>query len=108
MDQTAHAGLWEDLSRFSTRSFPRVMVRHDRVENARKRLLNWVQRLMRQNGLDAADLEAVFARVARQQVQQRMQPAEERIERGRRMRRDGTSKFRGGELGRGQCSWMFQ
>jgi hypothetical protein len=43
----------------------------DRVENAKKRLLNWVQRLMRQNGLDATDLEAVFARVARQKVQQR-------------------------------------
>jgi hypothetical protein len=43
----------------------------DRVENAKKRLLNWVQRLMRQNGLDATDLEAVFARVARQQVQRR-------------------------------------
>jgi hypothetical protein len=42
----------------------------DRVENAKKRLLNWVQRLMRQNGLGATDLEAVFARVARQQVQQ--------------------------------------
>jgi hypothetical protein len=47
----------------------------DRVENAKKRLLNWVQRLMRQNGLDAADFEAVFARVARQQ---RMQLAEEK------------------------------
>jgi hypothetical protein len=34
--------------------------------------MNWVQRLMRQNGLDATDLEAVFARVARQQVQQQM------------------------------------
>ena len=44
----------------------------DRVENAKKRLLSWVQRLMRQNGLDATDLEAVFARVARQQVQQQM------------------------------------
>ena len=44
----------------------------DRVENAKKRLLNWVQRLMRQNGLDATDLEAVFARVARQQVQRPM------------------------------------
>ena len=43
----------------------------DRVENAKKRLLNWVQRLMRQNGLDATDLEAVFARVARQQIQLR-------------------------------------
>jgi hypothetical protein len=46
----------------------------DRVENAKKRLLNWVQRLMRQNGLDATDLEALFARVARQQVQQQMAP----------------------------------
>ena len=44
----------------------------DRVENARKRLLNWLQRLMRQNGLDATDLEAVFARVARHQVQLQM------------------------------------
>jgi hypothetical protein len=44
----------------------------DRVENAKKRLLNWVQRLMRQNGFDATDLEAVFARVARQEAQQRM------------------------------------
>jgi hypothetical protein len=44
----------------------------DRVENAKKRLLNWVQRLMRQNGIDATDLEAVFARVARQQVQHQM------------------------------------
>jgi hypothetical protein len=48
----------------------------DRVENAKKRLLNWVQRLMRQNGLDATDLEAVFARVARQQVQRQMTPLE--------------------------------
>ena len=31
-----------------------------------------IQRLMRQNGLDATDIEAIFARVARQQVQQRM------------------------------------
>ena len=44
----------------------------DRVENAKKRLLNWVQRLMRQNGLDPTDLEAVFARVARQQIRQRI------------------------------------
>ena len=46
----------------------------DRVENAKKRLMNWVQRLMHQNGIDATDLEAVFARVARQQVQQQMPP----------------------------------
>jgi hypothetical protein len=49
----------------------------DRVENAKKRLLNWVQRLMRQNGLDATDLEAVFARVGRRKVQQRMPPVME-------------------------------
>jgi hypothetical protein len=67
----------------------------DRVENAKKRLLNWVQRLMRQNGLDAAD-QAVFARVARQQV--RMQLAEERTEWDRRMRRDVISNCRGREL----------
>jgi hypothetical protein len=48
----------------------------DRVENAKKRLLNWIQRLMCQNGLDATDLEAVFARVARQQIQQRMRVME--------------------------------
>jgi hypothetical protein len=48
----------------------------DRVDNAKKRLLNWVQRLMRQNGLDATDLEAVFARAARQKVQQRMRVTE--------------------------------
>jgi hypothetical protein len=50
----------------------------ERVENAKKRLLNWVQRLMRQNGLDATDLEAVFARVARQEGQQRMPVMESR------------------------------
>jgi hypothetical protein len=52
--------------------FPPPLWSDDRVENAKKRLLNWVQRLMRQNGLDATDLEAIFARVARQQTQQRM------------------------------------
>jgi hypothetical protein len=51
----------------------------DRVDNAKKRLLNWVQRLMRQNGLDATELEAVFARVARQQVQQAV-PVMESVE----------------------------
>jgi hypothetical protein len=50
----------------------------DRVENAKKRLLNWVQRLMRQNGIDATDLEAVFARVARQTVQPRIPVMESR------------------------------
>ena len=74
MDQAAHADLWEDLSRFLNAEFSPPSWSDDRVENARKRLLNWVQRLMRQNGLDATDVEAVFARVARHQVQQQMPP----------------------------------
>lgn len=36
-----------------------------RVENAKRRLQNWIVRLQRQNGLDRTDLEALFARVAR-------------------------------------------
>jgi hypothetical protein len=38
-----------------------------RVENAKRRLTNWINRLMRKNGLDATDLEGLFARVERQQ-----------------------------------------
>jgi hypothetical protein len=38
----------------------------DRVDNAKRRLLTWINRLMRKNGLDATDLEALFARVARE------------------------------------------
>ena len=39
----------------------------DRVDNAKRRLINWINRLMRKNGLDATDLEGLFARVGRQQ-----------------------------------------
>ena len=39
----------------------------DRVDNAKRRLLNWIRRLKRKNGLDDVDLEALFARVAREQ-----------------------------------------
>jgi hypothetical protein len=38
----------------------------DRVDNAKRRLQNWIDRLMRKNGFDAVDLEGLFARVARQ------------------------------------------
>ena len=38
-----------------------------RVEDAKRRLTNWINRLMKKNALDAIDLEALFARVARQQ-----------------------------------------
>jgi hypothetical protein len=37
----------------------------ERVDNAKRRLMNWISRLMRDNGLDATDLEALFAGVAR-------------------------------------------
>src|SRR5262245_16675574 len=39
----------------------------DRVDNAKRRLMNWIKRLKRKNGLDDVDLEALFARVAREQ-----------------------------------------
>ena len=38
----------------------------DRVDNAKRRLMNWVERLRRRNQLDGTDLEGLFARVARQ------------------------------------------
>jgi hypothetical protein len=40
--------------------------RDRRVEDAKSRLQRWIGRLMRSNGLDRTDLEALFARVARQ------------------------------------------
>jgi hypothetical protein len=49
----------------------------DRFDNAKRRLTNWVNRLKQKNGLDAVDLEGLFARVARQQ------------ERGKRLVRKG-------------------
>jgi hypothetical protein len=38
-----------------------------RVDNAKRRLLHWINSLMRKHGLDATDLEGLFARVARRQ-----------------------------------------
>ena len=46
--------------------FPLPIWNGDRVDNAKRRLVNWINRLMRRNGLDATDLEALFARVARE------------------------------------------
>lgn len=46
--------------------FPPPEWRDRRVEDARRRLTNWIRRLVRENALDATDLEALFARVARQ------------------------------------------
>jgi hypothetical protein len=39
----------------------------DRVENAKKRLKNWIGRLKRDRGLDSTDLRGLFVRVAREQ-----------------------------------------
>jgi hypothetical protein len=36
--------------------------------------VNWIGRLMTKNGLDAVDLEAVFARVARQHERNQPEP----------------------------------
>jgi hypothetical protein len=38
----------------------------DRVENAKKRLKNWIGRLKRDRGLDSTDLRGLFVRVARE------------------------------------------
>jgi hypothetical protein len=46
--------------------FPPPEWRDRRVEDARKRLTNWIKRLTRENALDATDLEALFARIGRQ------------------------------------------
>jgi hypothetical protein len=39
----------------------------DRVDNAKRRLVNWIKRLMQTNGFDATDVKDLFARVARNQ-----------------------------------------
>jgi hypothetical protein len=46
--------------------FPPPEWRDRRVEDAKRRLTNWLNRLMKKNGLDTVDVEALFARVARQ------------------------------------------
>jgi hypothetical protein len=45
--------------------FPPPTWTGDRVDNAKRRLIKWIKGLMQKNGLDATDLEALFARVAR-------------------------------------------
>ena len=47
--------------------FPPSSWTNDRVDNAKRRLANWIKRLMQTNGLDATDLQDLFARVARDQ-----------------------------------------
>jgi hypothetical protein len=47
--------------------FPPSSWTDDRVDNAKRRLVNWIKRLMQTNGFDTTDLEDLFARVARNQ-----------------------------------------
>jgi hypothetical protein len=48
----------------------------DRVDNAKRRLVNWIHRLRKRNRLDGTDLEGLFARVARQlETSERLPPA---------------------------------
>jgi hypothetical protein len=63
----AASGQWpinDIVIRLST-LFPDPAWRVDRVDNAKRRLLNWVRRLKERNGLDQVDLEAFFVRIAR-------------------------------------------
>ena len=46
--------------------FPPPSWTGDRVDNAKRRLMNWIAGLRRKHGLDAIDLEGLFAGVARQ------------------------------------------
>src|SRR5262249_34426964 len=66
--QDAPGGQWpvmDIVNRLNTR-FPPPAWTSDRVDNAKRRLMNWIKRLKRQNGLDDVDLEALFAGVARE------------------------------------------
>ena len=66
--QDSSGGQWpvkEIVAKLNHR-FPPLPWTEDRVDNAKRRLVNWIKRLMRKNGLDAVELEALFARVARQ------------------------------------------
>lgn len=50
------------------RSHPTPSWNDDRVENAKRRLKNWIARLMRDNGLDSTDLMDLLARHGRRNV----------------------------------------
>ena len=47
--------------------FPSSTWTDDRVDNAKRSLMNWIKRLMQTNGFDATDVKDWFARVARKQ-----------------------------------------
>jgi hypothetical protein len=66
--EEATKGQWpinDMVSRLNV-TFPDPSWRVDRVENAKKRLVNWIGRLRQKNGLDQIDLEALLVRVAKE------------------------------------------
>jgi hypothetical protein len=67
--QDSSGGQWPimEIVNQLNKHFPPPTWTSDRVDNAKRRLLNWIRRLKRKNGLDDVDLEALFARVAREQ-----------------------------------------
>jgi len=66
--QDSSAGQWpiKELVGELNNRFPPPSWTDGRVDNAKRRLMNWIKRLRRENGLDDVDLEALFARVARE------------------------------------------
>jgi hypothetical protein len=52
-------------------SFPPPSWTGGRVDNAKRRLLNWINRLKQTNGFDTTDLQDLFARVARRNEKRR-------------------------------------
>jgi hypothetical protein len=71
--EDSSGGQWpvQDIVELLNGRFPPPSWSGDRVDNAKRRLINWINRLMRKNGLDATDLEGLFARVGRQQEGER-------------------------------------
>jgi hypothetical protein len=67
--QDSPGGQWPimDIVNQLNKRFPLPAWTSDRVDNAKRRLMNWIRRLKRKKGLDDVDLEALFARVAREQ-----------------------------------------
>ena len=64
----APGGQWpiNEIASLLSRRFPQHTWSAPRVDNAKRRLIDWIRRLMQKNRLDATGLEALFARVARQ------------------------------------------
>jgi hypothetical protein len=75
-----HSGQWPVgliVARLNDRPTPRRWS-EDHVDNAKRRLMNWIDRLRKRNRLDETDLEGLFAGVARQlEASERQPPAQQ-------------------------------